>query len=634
MRWGRSLILTVLLFALIMLASFAVMNHITRMERERCFARLYQEAGDIATFIEQRIHNDCKQLKVLSAVIATYSDFSSPELWQLLDSLQSLGMMSRVELLLPGDRLITSDGHMVDAEGKLSFEKEAELDIHISDRERDLLDPESYVLRHYVPVMQQGKIAALLCGVVVLKDLPIEVGITPYSGLGSLFIVDARTGDFLLDSWHPGRVGNIWALGERKTAPGYNGPQLMQDMMAGKRGYIIFVSRTIGEYLYYYYEPLDVNEWRLAISVPESIVFESSNTSQKVLHAFIAFEFVCFCLYLLWMLRTVRRVTSEKQRRLDLMQQVNLTERLLFNAHEKKENLYAALEQIGTASAAKSLYFWLLGNGEADAMYGWEKGRQARELEQRRPYLEDCAGLLDFFATGHELYTSYAPVHDSYVVLPFKLRQLAAIVHAVPIRDVVDGEIRGILALCGVSWAKTQSELLRALTFSLGMFCNNMKNRVRLQEQGDQDTLTGLYNRNRYERDLQKIYAQHQDALACVYIDVNGLRETNNTRGHDLGDRMLRAVAAAIKEHFATPYRYRTGGDEFVLFVPGGQEKELTASSAALSAALAAQDYHVSIGIQCATALSSVSALIKEAEQKMYAQKRQFYAQLPDRRRS
>ena len=207
-------------------------------------------------------------------------------------------------------------------------------------------------------------------------------------------------------------------------------------------------------------------------------------------------------------------------------------------------------------------------------------------------------------------------------VLGTKLRNIIA----VPVRDVVAGQLSGVLAISNVHADATNVPLLQAMGFSFGMFCNNVKNRADLKEQGERDALTGMLNRNRYERDLPELFEQFRAALTCIYIDVNGLREMNNTKGHDLGDVMLRTVAQAIENYFPDKYKYRVGGDEFVLFVPAGDEAELTKCSQDMAADLEQYDYHVSVGIECEHNVDTISHLIKAAEQKMYNQKRAFYA--------
>ena len=81
----------------------------------------------------------------------------------------------------------------------------------------------------------------------------------------------------------------------------------------------------------------------------------------------------------------------------------------------------------------------------------------------------------------------------------------------------------------------------------------------------NRDVLTGLYARNKYERDLNLFQATGYTSLICVYIDAVGLHEINNHLGHDTGDYMLRCVADGIRTHFPKSMSYRIGGDEFVI---------------------------------------------------------------------
>ncbi|HIX57313.1 MAG TPA: diguanylate cyclase [Candidatus Anaerobiospirillum pullistercoris] len=612
---------TFLMVGVILVASICVFNYINNMERDRCFERLYEEARNISSYIERGVSNDREQLELLAAIIANHKGLSTSELQHLLSSFDQVGMMAHVNLLLPDNTMITHDGKRIDVTGKLSFEQEATKGAHISDRETDILTGD-YIIRHFMPVIRDGQIVAMLYGVITLNTLPKTVVLEPYGGRGALYIIDGNNGDFLIDTWHPGQVGNIWQLGSRKMAPGYNPETLKEGVSRGDSNYVVFVSRTIGEHLYMYYTPMKINQWRISLSVPESVVFASSIIIKDILNAFLWFELICFAIYLLWMLRDVKRVTTEKQKRLDMIQHIQEIEHFLFNAHEKKENLYAAIEQLGGIIGAERISFWIL-EGSINQQYSWQKGQPATE------HIDDIqlpsGKLMQYFLAGYELYEAYMPVDIEFVEANTTAKNISNLI-AIPVKDVVGGQLSGVLAVSNFKKDESAIALLKAMSFSFGMFCNNVKNRADLQEQGDRDTLTGMYNRNRYERDLPVLFSRYQSSLTCIYIDVNGLREMNNTKGHDLGDKMLRTVAEGIKEHFRTDYSYRVGGDEFVLFVPGFMVEELNKCSLELASDLLDFNYHISVGIHGETDFQSLSQLIKTAEQKMYAQKRAFYA--------
>ena len=610
LRWGRSLIIAAFMMGLVLIASVVMIHHINHTERERCFDQLYREAIDIADYIEQRVASDRAELELLSAVVARSDDVTAPELWQLINSFEQVGMMSDIALLLPDDTMIHGSGIKRNVKGRLSFAHEAALGAHISGRDVSVLNPEQYVLRHFVPVVRDGRTVAMLYGLVLLQELPYDLKVTPYGGKGALYIIEGDTGNFLLDRWHP-QLANIWQIGTRKVAPGYDVEQFKVGLRRGDTDYFIFISRTIGEYLYFHYRPMHINQWRLAITVPESVIFASSIYIEQVLNIFLAVELGCFALYLIWLLWDVRKVTAEKQKRLETIQNIHEIEQFLFNAHERKENLYAAIERMGDILSAERINFWMLDSG-INHNYRWERDQQAVECDDEAAL--PPVKLLQNFAQGADLYETYDPEEIAALWPGESVTSLIV----VPVRNVIEGQLSGILALSNVTPDALNIPLLKAMSFSFGMFCHNVKNRNDLQEQGDRDRLTGMYNRNRYERDLPELGERYRTGLTCVYIDVNGLRELNNTKGHDLGDVMLRTVAHSINSYFPGPYQYRVGGDEFVLFVPGTDEAQLTQCSADIAAHLLEYDYHISVGIESKENIQSISHLSGRERRQMH----------------
>lgn len=160
-----------------------------------------------------------------------------------------------------------------------------------------------------------------------------------------------------------------------------------------------------------------------------------------------------------------------------------------------------------------------------------------------------------------------------------------------------------------------------------------LQERIRIMAENDQ--LTGLRNRNCYEESLARASLLQTEAVYCVYVDVNGLHELNNTKGHEAGDRMLQYIASAMQNLFGAEDTYRIGGDEFVALGLNKKLDVLNALVKSLKQAVESAGYHVAVGIGFMEKKGiEVNAVVKEAERLMYDDKALYYSQNGiDRRR-
>jgi len=95
---------------------------------------------------------------------------------------------------------------------------------------------------------------------------------------------------------------------------------------------------------------------------------------------------------------------------------------------------------------------------------------------------------------------------------------------------------------------------------------------ARLRHQAAHDPLTGLPNRTQFFERLEGLLATAAptDRIGLCYLDLDGFKAVNDTRGHDAGDELLTIVGARLGELAdANTLVARTGGDEFALLVNG-----------------------------------------------------------------
>lgn len=85
------------------------------------------------------------------------------------------------------------------------------------------------------------------------------------------------------------------------------------------------------------------------------------------------------------------------------------------------------------------------------------------------------------------------------------------------------------------------------------------------QDMSNTDTLTGLKNKNSFTVDMHNIESGNQSRYAIVTVDLNGLKNINDSRGHQMGDIYIQNGADAIRKAMeGTEFiGYRVGGDEF-----------------------------------------------------------------------
>lgn len=92
-----------------------------------------------------------------------------------------------------------------------------------------------------------------------------------------------------------------------------------------------------------------------------------------------------------------------------------------------------------------------------------------------------------------------------------------------------------------------------------------------LAEQAIRDTLTGLYNRRYFNHRILEEIAQadrNKHTLAILMCDLDHFKLINETRGHQAGDEVLKAVAKSIQDSTrGTDLVFRWGGDEFVVIL-------------------------------------------------------------------
>jgi diguanylate cyclase (GGDEF)-like protein len=143
------------------------------------------------------------------------------------------------------------------------------------------------------------------------------------------------------------------------------------------------------------------------------------------------------------------------------------------------------------------------------------------------------------------------------------------------------------------------------------------------------DDLTGLKNRRGLLLTGEPLLVAARcagRAISVVYLDVDGLKEVNDTRGHAAGDRLIASAGAALGAVFGTAdVVARLGGDEFAVLLSGVDETVISHREELLRRELAANGISASVGIVHLTPEQddqSLEQLVDLADAAMYEVKR------------
>jgi diguanylate cyclase (GGDEF)-like protein/PAS domain S-box-containing protein len=156
-----------------------------------------------------------------------------------------------------------------------------------------------------------------------------------------------------------------------------------------------------------------------------------------------------------------------------------------------------------------------------------------------------------------------------------------------------------------------------------------------LQYLADHDSLTGLFNRRRFEEELTRELAsadRYESKLAVLAIDLDDFKYINDSLGHSIGDELIARVGEAVRARLRrTDVLARLGGDEFAVILPRVDEHGAIEVAEALLEAVGEVDLvglggrgggrvSASIGVAMFQAASNLTAeeLLVEADIAMY----------------
>jgi diguanylate cyclase (GGDEF)-like protein len=150
---------------------------------------------------------------------------------------------------------------------------------------------------------------------------------------------------------------------------------------------------------------------------------------------------------------------------------------------------------------------------------------------------------------------------------------------------------------------------------------------------GKHDVLTKLKNRSFYIDEINRLERKGPFPVTAIAVDVNGLKAVNDQLGHAAGDALLRRAGEVLGKAVEKPFQAaRIGGDEFMVLLPGADERDGEAVIESIRQLLEVNNQFYSGNPLCfamgaATAHDGerLEPMLQRADAAMYAEKRAHY---------
>ena len=322
----KNLAATILLVILVAGLLLLTYMRIETVIENRCLQRMEEGVNTVLEEITAKLNRDSRLLNAAASVITSADDFSPEALIQSMNSIAPLLETMSVRVLLPDNTIIKSEGDIIDGTGSVSFETEAPLGEHVSDRMHSAEEDNMLVLRHFIPIVRDGETVALLYGLTNLDELPNIMAISNiYNGHANAYIIDTATGEYILDTRHA-NLGNIRDLPNQKVKGDLSWDDCVKNILSGGTGYTVYYSETTNDWQHLTYAPTSINHWTVGVSIPEDEVFSSLYAIRRICLIVGLLIALCLSAYVFWMHNNAKVTVNQAVERAVLEEKLHKAE--------------------------------------------------------------------------------------------------------------------------------------------------------------------------------------------------------------------------------------------------------------------------------------------------------------------
>ncbi|MCR5669827.1 MAG: sensor domain-containing diguanylate cyclase [Butyrivibrio sp.] len=303
------------------------------------------------------------------------------------------------------------------------------------------------------------------------------------------------------------------------------------------------------------------------------------------------------------------------------------------SANDPDTIIHSVLEYLGKELHADHVYIYERRDENIfHNTYEWfRQGAPKPGLEDYHdlPYVGFIDKMYDVFRRDHRMIVDYSD--DTFRQHPglYSFMREAGASRMVVGPLEYNGELVGLF---GINDAPAEdcdevSGIIWLISYFITQFIIQRDEKRDLVRYSYRDSLTGSKNR----RALKEFNENTPPVAPVGYImcDINGLKNVNDTQGHDAGDELIIDVAECLTTVFGDENVYRLGGDEFVVYSFAPTKEEFDRQTAHVRQLIARENRSASIGaVYIPRGKVDIKKMNETADRLMYKDKETFYQSL------
>lgn len=312
----------------------------------------------------------------------------------------------------------------------------------------------------------------------------------------------------------------------------------------------------------------------------------------------------------------------------DMEMLANRSMKAAIAAETPDESIHIILEHLGRALSGERTYIFERNeHGGDDNTYEWCAPGVTPEKEnlQNVPP-EVCANWYRHFEDGKAIVIR--DLEETKESDPLQYENLKRQgIHSLVVVPLYDAG--KVIAFYGVDnpplkFLKYSHDMLQIEASFLISCLKRRKLRARLLELSFQDALTRFGNRFALSACVKRL--DPSQSLTVIYCDITGLKQVNDTQGHEAGDALILRCCACLREVFDGCGLFRLGGDELLVLCPNISRITADDLVAKLQKTTKAHSVNLAVGMVWLETLSDdLYRSISEAEKRMYEDKAAYY---------